>query len=982
MGIQNNAARAEQWFNTGFRAHHQGNLEEAARLYRKVLKVYPSHAETLYLLGTALSQTRQFVEAEKCLRKSLKGNPLKPETLNNLGLTLKEQGKAGEAIPLYRKAIELSPDYADAHSNLGGALEYLGNLDEAEPELRLALKLNPALPDAHFILGQVLRGRDKFEEASKCFLRGLELKPDFATAHTDLGVIYKMWGRYDEAISCFERALALDPDSYIANLDIGATFEETGRFDDALAAYDRAIAQNSDDLTARWNKALLYLKQGNLALGWEAYELRFTVWKSYRRFSFPEWDGAPLDGKRVLVYAEQGVGDELYFASCFADLIRIAGHCVIECDPRLEPLIARSFPAATVVGSPRSRIDWTERFSPFDVQVSAGSLPKFMRPTLDSFPTRPGYLVPAPDQVEYWKAKLSGIGSGLKVGICWRSGLTRGERHKEYSQLTQWGNIFSAPGVDFVNLQYGECADELKEAMEKFGIAIHVPEIDLKDELDESAALIRALDLVIAPATATESLAGAVGTETWLISSHQKPWAALGTEGIPGLPNTRVFPQPTAGDWDTLLALIGEALAEKAARNEKPVEYLPLPPGCEIAVNASPDDFFRYVLKEQEGWFNPEYRFIQDLAGTAMVELGCGIGVNAIPAATKGARVFAFTETAAETGLILKSRERNGLENRLTVSIAEPEFSLDEAMDRQGLDGIDLLILSTGYAHPGTLDRAGAFFSFNSPLVMFGVGESATFRNALSASGFSLYRFVPGLQLLAPFAPELLDAFSLNLFACREDRAALLERQGHLVRNPSSLDAFPGIEQPLWQALLANRPYASDHLEAWSQAREKDWEVYWMALNLYALSGSGAAAERFAALQAAVTTLNALVQESATLPRLLSFCRMLSDLGMREAAVHLLNHVCALIETSGGPAATEPFIALDASREQERPGERINEWIVTMALETRERLRAHSTYFTGAESLQVLKRVADSGFASEDAKRRIALIEKGLGNFS
>ena len=983
MGAQGNTSKAEQWFNKGYAAHHAGKLEEAEELYRKVLNKLPSHAETLYLLGTALSQLKRFDEAEKCLRKSLKINPDHPEALNNLGLTLKDQGNASDAIPFYRRALELKPDYADALSNLGGALEHIGELDEAEIQLRQSLQLNPNLPDSHYILGLVLRGKDKFEEASRCFMRGLELKPDHASAYCDLGVIYKMWGRYDEALSCFQRALVLNPGFYVAQLDIGATLEETGHLDEAHAAYERAIELNPNEITAKWNMALLYLKQGKLDPGWEAYDLRFRVWQAYRRFSYPEWDGSSLAGKRILIYAEQGVGDEIYFASCFPDMIASAEHCVIECDPRLAPLYTRTFPSATIIGSPRSKTEW-QSTQAIDLQVAEGSLPRFLRPTLESFPASPGYLVADSVRVEYWRARISKLGAGLKVGICWRSGLTKGERHKEYSQLTQWGNILKTQGVFFVNLQYGECADELKAAEEKFGVNIFIPELNLKDELDESAALIQSLDLVIAPGTATEATAGSLGVETWLISGHQKPWAALGTEGIPGMPNTRIFCQPSAGDWDTLLALIGEALSEKTLERARRVENVPVSFDCKIAVTGSLDDLSTFVLKEQGGWFDQEYEFMLRIApGMNMVDAGSGVGAYAVPMARAGAKLWAYTQTALETDLLMKSRSNNCLEKHISVAIVDDMFSLDAEMDRCGLDNISIVRISTELAGPDLLRAGEQFFSLNSPLVMFGVDaiRESGIAEAFASKGYGLYRFVPGLNLLVPFVSKgELDAFSLNLFACKADRAQTLERQGMLIRQFQPLDSFPGADLPCWQEYLGATAYSSRLVDGWRSAPgQKDWEVYWMALNLFAMSKSAEfdPAKRHACLQTAAATMNSLVQESASIPRLLSLTRMLIDLGMREAAVHLLNHVCAHLGT--GILIDEPFLALSEEFEKTGPKDRMTEWITAMILEERERLRAFSSYFTGQESLPVLKEIRATGFLSNNMSKRIELIEERFG---
>ncbi len=979
MGSQDN--RITHWFQEAFAAHNRGELEEAVVLYQKVLHKMPSHMEVLYLLGTACSQLGKFEEAERLLKKALSINPAHPEALNNLGLTLRSLGRAKDAIEYYRRAIRIKPDYADAYGNLGGTLEFLGELSEAENQLRHALQLNPDLADAHYNLGLVLRGKDRFEEASECFLRGLELKPDFPAAYCDLGAIYKMWGRYDEARTCLEKALSLAPDFSNAQINLGSVLEELGMLEEALAAYEKATELNPDDITARWNMAFLYLKQGILDRGWMAHELRFEMGMAIKRFFYPDWDGSPLAGKRILAYAEQGVGDEVLFASCFPDLIARAGHCIIECDPRLSPLFERSFPSATIVGFARNQTGWLSAMPEIDLQIAEGSLPRFFRPTLDSFPDGPAYLFADPKKVEYWRSRIAALGPGLKIGICWRSGFTKGERHKYYSQLSEWGNIFGARSVQFVNLQYDECTEELLNAEKQFGVRItSFPDLDLKNDLDESAALMKSLDLVISAGTAVVAIAAALGVETWCIEAEAKPWTALGTDRLPWFPSLKLFRKAFRGDWNTTLALVGEALKEKISGHANVFEYAPILHDVEIAINTSPEDMATYVLKEQEGWFDPEYGFVLETAAPGMhiVDVGAGIGAYSLPLAKRGGRILALTRTAKETRLIVQSRLKNRLDNAIDVSISEHAM-LDAEMDRYGLDDIAFVRISPEFSAPPLLQGAERFFRINSPLVQFGIqpGNGVEMAEAFKTLGYDLYRLVPGLDRLVPFiSTEDLDAFSLNLFACKPDRANLLEKQDLLCRSVQPLENFPGIDQSHWQQYLGSLPYARNLMQNWLSPKEQVWEVHWMALNLFSMakSVSRTTSERYACMEAAFNIMKILVEERVNLPRLLSFCRILTELGRREMAVNLLNHICALLDSGMEPTLCEPFLALSAEYERTDPGEHPDKWIVAMVLEQRERLRAFSSFFTGKESLPILEEIQKSGFLSKDMARRMELI--------
>jgi tetratricopeptide (TPR) repeat protein len=988
--IRNNTpSKADLLFQKAFMAHNAGQLMEAEALYIKVLREAPSNMDTLYLLGTLYSQQGKVLDAAKYLTKALKINPNHPEALNNMGLTLMAQRKREEAAIYYRRALKQRPDYADACSNLGYTLEVLGELDEAEELLRKALQLNPHLANAYYNLGLVLLRKDHFAEAAQCFRRGLELKPDLAVAYNDLGNIYKIWGRLDEAMACFIKSIALNPHHFFPRNNLGATYEELGRYEEALIEYEHAITLAPDDTRARWNTAYLYLRQGILDKGWEAHENRLAHDDNSNRFPYPLWDGTLLKDKTVLIMAEQGVGDEIFFASCFPDIVAQAKHVVIECDVRLAPLFARSFPTATVKGASRSQIGWIVDVPKVDVRICAGSIPRYMRPTLESFPKTPAYLVADQYRTAFWRSRLALLGQGLKIGICWRSGLRTGERHKQYSTLLQWKHIFNIAGVHFVNLQYDECSDELREAEQAFGVHIeNFSELNMKNELDETCALISSLDLVISAGTAVSEMAGALGVEVFRLDVFVKSMDTLGTSGSPWHPSMRLFPQSTVGDWDTPLALVANAIEERAAGGSRTIEYVALQTGEKVAVIGSLEDLPTYVLKEQKGWFDQEYGFVLQFAqaGMRMVDVGAGVGQYSIPLARRvaGGNIWAITHTATETNLLMQSVKHNNLQKTLRIAIAEQNWTLDAEMDRQGLENIDFIRVADNACSLSLLEGAAHFFSMNSPLVMFAIKPGDAFPMPvvqwLIGRGYSLYRLVPGMKLLVPLTSlNDLDAFSGNLFACQPDRAQQLEQRGLLVRQVPDLANLPGIEQVFWKKHLGDRPYVATLCETWanSQQREAGWEIYWMALNLYALAKSqaGNAGERYAQMLMACNVLTALVKEQANLPRLFSLCRILTDLGKREVAVHLLNQMCELLHSGMQSNVHEPFLALTPEHETAQPGERMLQWLITTILEQRENLRAFSSYFTGQESIVALEEIIASGFAAENTQRKLVLVK-------
>ncbi|MEC4721336.1 tetratricopeptide repeat protein [Noviherbaspirillum sp. CPCC 100848] len=1005
----NNVTEADIIFHKAFTAHQAGNLSYAEKMYRKALKKAPWDSEILYLLGTACSQLKKWKDAGQYLERALKIKPDYPEALNNLGQTLSETGMFRESVEYFEKALLLFPDYADVHSNIGGALRKLGEIERAEKHLRRAIEIEPNLANAHYFLGLVLNEQDRFSEAAASFSRGLELRPDNEMAYCDLGIIYKIWGRYEEACACFRRALEINPEYSSAINNLGAVFEEMGRLEDALSMYDLALKVCPENITAEWNKAFLFLRQGVLDKGWRAYEQRFDVGMATKRFSdIPEWNGASLRDATILVYAEQGLGDEILFASCFPDVIEQSKHCIIECAPRLASLFARSFPKATVKGSVRGDTNWLAEVPNVDLQVAAGSLPRFIRPTLKSFPETPSYLVPDPKRTLYWRSRLADIGPGMKIGICWRSGLLKGERLKQYSQLTQWGEIFRTPGVHFVNLQYDECTEELKQAEEMFGIKISTfPEIDLRNAIDDSAALTAAMDLVITAGTAVAEMAGAIGVDVYRLDFYGRAFESLGTDGMPWHPSMTLFGQTKLGVWDETLALVAQALGKKLRKTggllssaTEELEYKKLNSGIageyvclsnnvEVAVDGFVEDMPTYVLNELHGWFDPEYDFVVRIAEVGMksVDIDAGIGIYSVPLAQRSSDgcLWARTATVKEASLMRESVLRNRLENRVHITTAMKDSSLDPEMDLYELEGVEFMRVS---ADATTLDlfvNSPRFFSVNSPLLMFGIKSGVEFDSSvtdwLSERGFRLYQLIPGLGVLIPFlSSNDLDAYALNLFACRSERSEVLERQGLLV-NEIKLDNHNVDPDPkYWQEYLNEMPYASGRIEEWSSGGNKDkqWELYYAALNAYSFSKNIVLPPpaRVAYLQIAASLLSTLLRENANLPRLLSFCRVLSELGKREATVLVLNKLCELLHSGMSKTCHEPFLALSESFSQTFPGCKFEQWTIAMILAQREHLRAFSTFFTMQESLPVFEEIKALGFLDKRSERSMQLIKK------
>jgi tetratricopeptide (TPR) repeat protein len=513
---------------------HDGLAEQAERWLKRAVDADPAQAEAYDDLGLALLQQGRWDEAREAFEFCLKVSPDYRKGRFNRALTEIQARRYSEAERLYRALVGDLPDDAEAHSGLGSALQRLGRFEEAEVEYRRALALAPDLSEALNNLGITLQEMGEFEAAIKHFEDALTRRPDFAIAQNNLGLAYVDCGRIDDALACFERALELDPG-----------LEET-----------------------RFNRAVARLRIGDFRRGWDDYEKRWA-WKfaTTAPYEFPAWDGSPLRGRRLLVYHEQGLGDEIMFASCYGDLLSQDGQIVIECSTKLEKLFARSFPKADVrVGSRNGMPGWISELSPFDAQIACGSLPGLFRRDREAFPEHRGYLRADPDRVDYWKDRLRSIGQGLKIGVSWRGGAVKTRRRLRSLALADMAPLFRMPDAEFISLQYTDCGAEIASLAQREGIVVHHWQ-EAIDDYDETAALVCALDGIVTVCTAIVHLGGALGRPVRVMVPYAPEWRYMARgERMPWYPSVRLFRQPSPGDWGSVLEAVRGSLESEIAR--------------------------------------------------------------------------------------------------------------------------------------------------------------------------------------------------------------------------------------------------------------------------------------------------------------------------------------------------------------------------------------------------------------------------------
>jgi hypothetical protein len=363
--------------------------------------------------------------------------------------------------------------------------------------------------------------------------------------------------------------------------------QQQGRFQEAVDVAEKLLSEEPNLHEVRFNRGVVLLTRGEFREGWRDYEARKHL-RDFRpsRMPWPHWDGSPLDGKTIYVCGEQGLGDQIMFASCLPDVISRAQRCVIACTPKLEKLFKRSFPAADVVVSGKAGAGGKTSPVPegIDYQVAMGSLPGSFRTSDAAFPRHSGYLRAEPSRVEYWAERLNGLGSGLKVGISWRGGLSSTRRSLRSIALDEWLPILRRTGAHYISLQYTDCGEEIKAVQTKHGIVVHHWQ-EAIDDYDETAALVSSLDLVITVQTALAHLAGALGKTAWVMIAAVPEWRYMASgDTMPWYPALCLFRQDAPGDWARVIDTVADRLGELLT----PHRRIPLNEGEAIAGGTPP----------------------------------------------------------------------------------------------------------------------------------------------------------------------------------------------------------------------------------------------------------------------------------------------------------------------------------------------------------------------------------------------------------
>lgn len=597
--LQSHPHYAEAHHNRGIVLQRQRHFEEAIAAHQQAIALKPNYPEAFNSWGHALQSLQRSDEAIAAHQQAIALKPDYAEAHHSLGNALQQANRPDAAIAAYYQALALRPIYPEAYNNLGNALQEQKQWQAAIAAYNTALDQRPQFAEALSNLGAVYREQQQFEQAIDYFQQALAIRPDYAEVHNNLGNLYQDMGREDAAIACYQTALSHNPHLAETHSNLGNMLQGRGEFDlalehfqqaiaqqptfagaynnlgialrnynriqDAFAAYDRALELNPDFVEAHWNKALNHLLLGHLPEGLAGYEWRLQ-WSKFlaqnppRHYPQPAWQGEDLQGKTILIYAEQGMGDTIQFVR-YAQLLRDrGGRVLLECQPPLVNVLQMVPGIAQIIA-------FGGEIPAFDTHASLLSLPYLCGTTWETLPTPIPYLTAEP-----WP--LPAVGQ-VQVGIVWDGNRQNPyNRHRAVPLAALLEYLVHLPGIQIHSLQKEVPPEDL-------AILRRYPQVqdwhDRLSDFTDTARLIQALDLIISIDTAVTHLAGALGKPVWLLLPFAPDWRwMLERADSPWYPQIRLFRQVSFGDWQPVLQQIHQEL-QAICPADRPLASAPLP---------------------------------------------------------------------------------------------------------------------------------------------------------------------------------------------------------------------------------------------------------------------------------------------------------------------------------------------------------------------------------------------------------------------
>ena len=579
-----------------YRSHR---YDDCLKEVRKKLKQSSNSLHLLNYQAMAYSALKKDKDALLSYKKIIKQAPSLAGPYYNMGIILKRNGRVEEAIESYTKAISLKPDYVQAYNNLGVLYKDNEKYENAIKMFTKAKDLQPNHQNSYYNLALIKNEQGLSEEAIELFFKVLELNSEHNDAKiyatricNELGRVYRKLGKIEKSLSCHNKAIKINPENPKNYYNIAITLREAERIKEAEENYRKAILLDPKHIGSYHNLALIHqyrgqikeglsiakevlkfetnhpdinhsigvmsLQIGLLAEGWKYNEYR---WKTspLNKLTWPLqdksiWKGEK--GKRVVVWKEQGLGDQIIFLSLVPEVKEMCDTLSVFIDPRLQSLCKRTMPDIHFIADEKAL-----NSEDCDFHLPLGSVPGLIRNDISDFDrTVRGYLKADPVRVEAIRKELKLKGKTV-IGISWKSFNSLNQAKKSV-QLKDMERIFSGLDVVLVNLQYGDVEDEIREFKEATGIdVVQCASVDNREDLDGLAALIEVCDLVVSTSNVTVHLAGALAKETWVLLHYVSVyyWLEERKDSI-WYPSLSLYRQPTLDDWDSVYTEIRKDL--------------------------------------------------------------------------------------------------------------------------------------------------------------------------------------------------------------------------------------------------------------------------------------------------------------------------------------------------------------------------------------------------------------------------------------
>lgn len=546
----------------GARSLREGNPGEAVLSFCRAVELEPRDAPTMRQLGAALLGLGHAADAERAIEYSLRLNPLAPDSWYELGNAFHMEGKLEEAAAAYGHTLQLDPGHARAQYNLGVTRMLENRTAEALACFSAAIEADPSYADAHNNRGILQQLSGQLEESIESYRRALASQPGDMRAAYNLGVALQSAGRLEEAEQAYRRVLRAGEGNSSAHNNLGNVLLALGRVPEAIRHYKRARLHDAASPEAPWNLGVAHLLLGDYARGWEGHEYRTAQPGAVRRhFDKPRWMGELLEGRRILLHAEQGLGDTIQFSRFAPVLSRQGATVILECQPAAVTLVETVPGISQAIARPSDPA--AESLPEFDYHSPLMSVPGVLRVTPETIPAEVPYLFPRREVVEQWEKIMTGLEQARRrrrIGLTWAGNPRHLNDANRSIPLARLAPLFDLESLFFFGLQKGDAAAQIA------GTGGKVFDLEpLLVDLEQTAAAIRQLDLVISVDTVVAHLAGALGRPVWLLVPFAPDWRwMLDRADSPWYPTMRLFRQKARGDWGGVVDEVRRALAESA----------------------------------------------------------------------------------------------------------------------------------------------------------------------------------------------------------------------------------------------------------------------------------------------------------------------------------------------------------------------------------------------------------------------------------